>query len=83
MILLVDDDPSIVASLSLLLKRQGHATRGAASPEGALAVLRREEVSLVLQDMNFSRATTGEEGDRKSTRLNSSHRYISRMPSSA
>jgi hypothetical protein len=25
----------------------------------------------------------GEEEDRKSTRLNSSHRYISRMPSSA
>jgi ADP-heptose:LPS heptosyltransferase len=29
------------------------------------------------------RATDAEGGDRKSTRLNSSHRYISRMPSSA
>jgi two-component system NtrC family response regulator len=62
MILLVDDDPSIVASLSLLLKRQGHATRGAASPAEALEVLRTHDCRLVLQDMNFSRATSGEEG---------------------
>jgi two-component system NtrC family response regulator len=62
MILIVDDDPSVVASLSLLLKRHGHPTRAARSREEALAVLREQEVDLVLQDMNFSRATTGEEG---------------------
>ncbi len=62
MILVVDDDPSVVASLSLLLKRHGQPTRAARSQEEALAVLREQEVDLVLQDMNFSRATTGEEG---------------------
>jgi phytoene dehydrogenase-like protein len=36
---------------------------------------------LNLQDLGYERI--GLEADRKSTRLNSSHRYISRMPSSA
>jgi len=65
MILLVDDDPSVTASLALLLKRHGHPTRSARSAEEALAILEAPEgrdVSLVLQDMNFSRATSGEEG---------------------
>src|SRR4051812_28888767 len=64
MILLVDDDPSVTASLALLLKRQGHPTRAARSAEEALAVLAEdpESFELVLQDMNFSRATSGEEG---------------------
>jgi two-component system NtrC family response regulator len=62
MILIVDDDPSVVASLGLLLKRHGHPNRGARSQEEALALLREQEFELVLQDMNFSRGTTGEEG---------------------
>ena len=62
MILIVDDDPSVIASLELLLKQNGYRTRGASRPEEALAVLEHEECRLVLQDMNFSRATTGEEG---------------------
>jgi len=62
MILIVDDDPSVVASLGLLLKRHGHPNRGARSQEEALAILRGEELDLVLQDMNFSRGTAGEEG---------------------
>jgi DNA-binding NtrC family response regulator len=62
MILIIDDDPSVTASLGLLLKRHGHPTRAAKSPEEAVAVLREQEVDLVLQDMNFSRSTTGEEG---------------------
>src|SRR4051794_13222656 len=62
MILIVDDDPSVTASLSLLLKRHGHPARGARTPEEALELLREEDFDLVLQDMNFSRATSGEEG---------------------
>ncbi|MBW8878046.1 MAG: sigma-54-dependent Fis family transcriptional regulator [Acidobacteria bacterium] len=62
MILIVDDDPSVVASLGLLLKRHGHPARGARSPEEALRLLREQELDLVLQDMNFSRGTSGEEG---------------------
>jgi two-component system, NtrC family, response regulator len=62
MILVVDDDASIVASLALMLKQAGHASTTAATPAEALDRLTKEDVSLVLQDMNFSRQTTGEEG---------------------
>jgi DNA-binding NtrC family response regulator len=62
MILIVDDDPSVTTSLGLLLKRHGYATRAAVSQEEALAALRGQDFDLVLQDMNYSRGTTGEEG---------------------
>jgi DNA-binding NtrC family response regulator len=62
LILLVDDDPSVTASLSLLLKQAGYGSRAAASPAEALECLGRERFDLALQDMNFSRQTTGEEG---------------------
>jgi two-component system, NtrC family, response regulator len=62
-ILIVDDDPSITASLSLLLKQAGYQAAQAASPAQALAWLANNPgCALVLQDMNFSRKTTGEEG---------------------
>src|SRR6185503_1360588 len=61
-VLVVDDDPSVTASLSLLLKQHGYLPVTAASPEEAAARVRGERVDLVLQDMNFSRSTTGEEG---------------------
>ena len=62
MILVVDDDPSIVASLTLLLKQAGRVAHGVASPDDAMAWLDSNPCELVLQDMNFSRRTTGEEG---------------------
>jgi len=62
MILIVDDDPSVTASLSLLLKRHGHPARAARSQEEALRLLREQDLDLVIQDMNFSRGTGGEEG---------------------
>jgi len=62
MILIVDDDPSIAASLSLLLKQHGHASVTAPAPAEALAIVRREQPALVIQDMNFTRRTSGEEG---------------------
>ena len=62
MILIVDDDPSVTASLALLLKQSGYASQSAASPAEALDWLRAHECDLVLQDMNFSRQTTGQEG---------------------
>ncbi len=61
-ILIVDDDASITASLALLLKQHGYATAAAHEPMEALAILRRERPRLVIQDMNFSRQTSGEEG---------------------
>ncbi|HEY2092309.1 MAG TPA: sigma-54 dependent transcriptional regulator [Thermoanaerobaculia bacterium] len=62
MLLIVDDDESITASLALLLKQHGHRSSSASTPDEALAAFRRERPSLVIQDMNFSRQTTGAEG---------------------
>ena len=62
MILIVDDDPSVTASLALLLKQAGQPSHAVSSPAAAVAWLEREPCELVLQDMNFSRRTTGEEG---------------------
>jgi len=61
-ILIVDDDPSITASLALLLKQSGYASVSAHTPMEALAAMRGERPRLVIQDMNFGRQTTGEEG---------------------
>ena len=62
MILIVDDDVSVLASLELLLKQSGHSVMRASSSEEARAALEDPRLTLVLQDMNFSLATSGEEG---------------------
>jgi DNA-binding NtrC family response regulator len=61
-VLVVDDDPSVTASLALTLKQSGHASATAATPDEALQRLSHQSFDLVLQDMNFSRSTSGEEG---------------------
>jgi len=61
-VLIVDDDLAVRTSLGLLLKQAGYATCAADGPAGALAVVRAETPALVLLDMNFSRATTGDDG---------------------
>jgi len=75
-ILIVDDDPSVTASLSLLLKQAGYASRGAASPEQALAILREQPCELVIQDMNFSRRTSGDEGLALLRQIKSAHQQL-------
>jgi two-component system NtrC family response regulator len=62
MVLIVDDDPSVTASLALLLKQAGYRSQSAASPLQALDQIVSGDFQLVIQDMNFSRKTTGEEG---------------------
>jgi two-component system NtrC family response regulator len=62
MILIVDDDRSVTASLVLLLKQAGLASTAAGSPQEALDMMRRQPCQLIIQDMNFSRRTSGEEG---------------------
>jgi two-component system, NtrC family, response regulator len=62
MILIVDDDASVTASLALLLKQHGYSSRTASNPNEALCALETGSFELVIQDMNFSRKTTGEEG---------------------
>ncbi|MEP7340613.1 MAG: sigma-54 dependent transcriptional regulator [Acidobacteriota bacterium] len=61
-ILIVDDDPSVTASLALLLKQAGYASQSAGTPAEALKLIESQPFALVLQDMNFSRQTGGEEG---------------------
>jgi two-component system, NtrC family, response regulator len=61
-ILIVDDDAAVCASLTLLLKQQGFSTRACAEPSEALAALDQGPFDLVLQDMNFSARTDGQEG---------------------
>ncbi|WP_289860674.1 sigma-54 dependent transcriptional regulator [uncultured Muribaculum sp.] len=62
MILIVDDDKAIRTSLSLLLKRAGYDIISAASPNEAMTIVRQQKLEMAIMDMNFTRATTGDEG---------------------
>jgi len=62
LILVIDDDKSVTASLTLLLKQHKFKVLQAHDPVSALQLIETHEISLVLQDMNFTRSTTGEEG---------------------
>jgi DNA-binding NtrC family response regulator len=73
MILIVDDDPSVTASLGLLLKQNGRGAVSASDPAEALQLLRDRSFDLVLQDMNFSRETSGREGLELLERIRESH----------
>ena len=62
-VLIVDDNPAVREALALLLSLREIASVGARDGAEALAVLERERVDAVIQDMNFSDDTTsGEEG---------------------
>jgi two-component system NtrC family response regulator len=63
-ILIVDDDSAVQVSLALLLKQSGFEPLCCDDPGQALALLAQQPVDLVLQDMNFSLHTSGEEGMR-------------------
>lgn len=62
MILVVDDNKAVRASLRLMLEANGHRVAEASTPAEAIEVVRREEPQLTLLDMNFSRSTSGDEG---------------------
>lgn len=62
MILIVDDNRAILASLRLMFESEGYDVKTAESPDEALAFIRLREPDLIMLDMNFSRATSGEEG---------------------
>lgn len=62
-ILVVDDDPDLLTAVSLLLKPKVAKVIKEKNPDYIPAILRREEVHLVLLDMNFKSAVnTGNEG---------------------
>ena len=78
--LIVDDDPSVTASLALLLKQAGYAVARRRGPAEALAWLERETCDLVIQDMNFSRQTTGDEGLALLGRIKALRPSVARRP---
>jgi len=62
-VLIIDDNPGVGEALSLLLSLHELRPLVAHSPAEGLALLEREPVELVIQDMNFSADTTsGDEG---------------------
>ena len=76
LVLVIDDDEAITASLSLLLKHAGHRSVCAAGPDEALRLLSTNAVDLVLQDMNVTRRTTGEEGLALLRRIRERHAHL-------
>ena len=62
-VLVIDDNPAVGTALDVLFGLRDIKTVVATSPSEGLAVLARERIDLVVQDMNFSADTTsGEEG---------------------
>jgi len=62
-VLVVDDDPTVNASLRLLLEEAGYGVRTEESPEAALAAVRSDpSLAAAIQDLNFTRDTSGREG---------------------
>ncbi len=62
-VLVIDDNPAVATALDLLFGLRDIRVLTAQSPEQGLQTLAREDVGLVLQDMNFTADTTsGEEG---------------------
>ena len=62
MILIIDDDTAVQASLFLLLQQEGFQVKGVHSPNEAKAWLNHNIPSLIILDLNFSIETSGDEG---------------------
>ena len=62
-VLVIDDNPAVGTALEVLFSLRDVRTLRAESPGAGLALLAREPVDVVIQDMNFKLETTsGEEG---------------------
>ena len=62
-VLVIDDSEAVRTAFDVLLSLHGAQVLTASAPGAGLAVLERQAVDLIIQDMNFHReATSGEEG---------------------
>jgi len=61
-ILIVDDDQSVISTLSFLLKKNNYIPIAAYTPKQALEFMQEHEPALIINDMNYSRQTSGAEG---------------------
>ena len=88
-ILVVDDEPLVLKSISKALERVGYEVITAVNRLEFMDAIASGKVDLVMLDLHMDDITKDEimsasvGQDRKSTRLNSSHIPLSRMPSSA
>ena len=87
-VLLVDQDPNVMQRVGLQCLERGVGVVMAENLCEGVRALLQSSVSLIVVDAALLRLTPREhatlfERDRKSTRLNSSHPQLSRMPSSA
>jgi DNA-binding NtrC family response regulator len=62
MILIIDDDIAVRASLVLLLESDGYNVVAVASPGEAMKIISKQDIKLILLDLNFSADTSGTEG---------------------
>ena len=73
-ILVIDDNPSVGTALDVLFSLHDLRTLRAESPRDGLDMLAREDVDLVIQDMNFHADTTsGDEGVALFHQIRASH----------
>src|SRR5713226_2793035 len=62
-VLVIDDNPAVATALEVLFSLRDVRTLAADSPAAGLAILEREPIDVVVQDMNFRADTTsGEDG---------------------
>src|SRR5256885_7052444 len=62
-VLVIDDNPAVATALEVLFSLHDIHTVRADAPAAGLAILAREQVDIVIQDMNFRADTTsGEDG---------------------
>src|ERR1700755_748543 len=62
-VLIVDDDPDVLTAVKLLLKTEAQEVITEKNPENLNSLLQRNQIDLVLLDMNFNSAiNTGNEG---------------------
>ena len=74
-VLIVDDEERMLGSFERAVVGMGHAVITAISAERAIELIDSSLPDVIISDLVMP--------DRKSTRLNSSHLKLSRMPSSA
>jgi len=61
-ILIIDDDIAVTTSMNLLLKNSGFQVITASNPIEAIRQVNSHTCNLIIQDMNFSAGTSGDEG---------------------
>ena len=73
-VLVIDDNPSVATALETLFSLHDIDTRAVTTQEDGLALLAREPIDLVVQDMNFHADTTsGEEGVELFAKIRAAH----------